>query len=193
MSDINQARVWTFRGLVLVGTAWLLYSWFLPWWSLDIHMLRADAVVVRPWGEESNLGAWQVVFDLPQMPAFFAPFAWIYLGLCIILLLSSLLVKEKRINRGRFDFFLPQAIIGAAGLAYIVVPAVAAIVIAILLRQYEVRGVTVPLQGTVFLDIGEMWASDVTSRLRLGYWLAWGAGIFLIVLALLRQRIIGRG
>ena len=193
MSGARTARAWTFRGLVLVGMGWLLYSWFLPWWSMDIAQLGPDRVIVRPWGEEANLGAWQMVFDMPQLPAFFEPFAWTYLGVCVVLLILSLLVKDKIIKLGRFTASLPQAIVGAVGIAYIAVPAIATLAIMINLSMFEVDGVTVPLQGTVHLDFGQPWASDVTSRLRLGYWLAWGAGAFLILMALMRDKIVGKG
>jgi hypothetical protein len=50
----------------------------------------------------------------------------------------------------------------------------------------------IPLQGTVYLNLGDIYASPATSSLRLGYWLAWATGALLIVLALLRNKIIGR-
>ena len=192
MGEANPARVWVFRGLVAAGTGWLLYSWFQPLWSLDIAMLGPDRVIVRPWGEQANLGSWNVVFDIPQMPAFFEPFAWTYLGLCVLVLIASMFVKDRHVRLARFSLSLPRAMIGAVGFGYIAVPAIATLALLYNLNQFEVDGVTVPLQGTVHLDFGQPWASNVTSNLREGYWLAWGAGAFLIILALLRPRIIGR-
>lgn len=182
-----------FRVLVVMATCGLLYSWFLPWWSLDIAMLGPDRVVVRPWGEEANLGAWSVIFDLPQMPAFFEPVAWIYLGVCVVLLVASVVVKEKSIETAGLLVSLPRALVGAVGIAYMAAPAIATLAIMYNLGQFEVDGVSVPLQGTVLLDFGPPWTSDVTSSLRSGYWLAWSVGAFLIILAMLRPRIVDRG
>jgi len=193
MTTADKSGIWAFRGLVVVATGALLYSWFLPWWSLDIAMLGPDRVVVRPWGEEANLGSWNIIFELPQMPAFFEPFAWTFLGVCVVLLIASLLVKEKLIEIAGFSVSLPRAIVGAAGVAYMAAPAIATLAIMYNLGQFEVDGVTVPLQGTVLLDFGAPWISHVTSSLRPGYWLAWGVGAFLIILALLRRKIVGRG
>ncbi len=186
-------RAWIFRGLVLVATGWLLYSWFMPLWGLDIAQLRPDAVILRPWGEELFLGPDAPKFTMPTMPDFFAPLMWTYLGIIVVLLLSSLLVREKAFSLGRLRLSLPQAIIGGVGFVHLIFAVVTPIMITIKLGQSPLSGVTTPLQGTVVLDLGYPYVSEATSSLRLGYWLAWGVGTFLIVLALLRNKIIGRG
>jgi hypothetical protein len=66
--NMREVRAWIFRGLVLVATGLLLYSWFVPLWGLDIAMLRPDAVLVRPWGEELFLDKWAAQFNIPTMP-----------------------------------------------------------------------------------------------------------------------------
>lgn len=190
---MREVRAWIFRGLVLVATGWLLYSWFMPLWGLDIAQLRPDAVLVRPWGEELFLGPDVPNVRIPTMPDVFAPLMWTYLGICVVLLLSSLLVREKAFGLGRLRLSLPQAIIGGVGFVHLIFAAVTAIMITIKLGQFQLSGVTTPLQGTVVLDLGYPYVSEATSSLRLGYWLAWGVGTFLIVLALLRNKIIGRG
>ena len=180
-------RAWIFRGLVLVAIGWLLYSWFMPLWGLDIAQLRPDAIMVRPWGVELFLGP----DNIPAMPVFFAPLMWTYLGISVVLLLSSLLVREKAFSLGRLRLSLPQAIIGGVGFVHLIFAAVTTIMITINLGGVQLSGVTTPLQGTVVLDLGYPYVSEATSSLRLGYWLAWGVGTFLIVLALLRNKIIG--
>lgn len=189
---MRTSRAWIFPGLVLVATGLLVYSWFIPLWGLDISMLRPDAVLVRSWGEELFLGDLVQMVAIPTMPAFFAPLLWTYLVICVVLLLSSLVLGDKSFRLGRLRLSLPQTIIAFVGLSRLVFAAVAAIMITVNLGQFEVRGVTVPLQGTVVLDFGPPWTGPVTSSLRLGYWLALVTGILLIVLALLRPIIVGR-
>ena len=190
---MREVRAWIFRGLVLVATGLLLYSWFLPLWGLDIAMLRPDAVIVRPWGEELFLDNWAAQFNIPTMPDVFAPLMWTYLVISVVLLLSSLVVGEKTFSLGRLRLSLPQAIIGGVGFVHLIFAAVIPIMITIKLGQFQLAGVTTPLQGTVTFNLGDPYVSEATSSLRLGYWLAWGVGTFLVVLALLRNKIIGRG
>ena len=185
------AGVWIFRALVLVDIGLLLYAWFLPLWGLDIKLLRPDAVLVRPWGEKLFLGAYAEIFPIPRVPAFFPALMWTYLAICVVLSLASLVLPEIPLSVGRFSLSLPQAIIGFVGLAHVVFVVVFPIVLSFNLRKFEVEGVTTPLQGTVTLDFGSPYVTPVTSTLRLGYWLAWGAAIFLVALALLRPIIIG--
>ena len=189
---MREVRAWIFRGLVLVATGCLLYSWFMPLWGLDIALLRPDAIIVRPWGEELFLGPDVPNVNIPTMPDVFAPLMWTYLGISVVLLLSSLLVREKVFSLGRLRLSLPQAIIGGVGFVHLIFAAVTPIMIMINLGGFQLSGVTTPLQGTVVLDLGYPYVSEATSSLRLGYWLAWGVGTFLIVLALLRNKIIGR-
>jgi hypothetical protein len=166
----------------------------MPLWGLDIKLFGSDAVLVRSWGEEIFLEEFAVMVNLPTMPAFFALLMWAYLGISVVLLLSSLLVGEKAFSLGRLRLPLPQLMIGGVGFVHLVFAAVTAIMITMKLGQFD-AGVPVPpipLQGTVYLNLGDIYASPATSSLRLGYWLAWATGALLIVLALLRNKIIGR-
>lgn len=189
---MSDTRIWIFRALVVVGIGLLLYSWFMPLWGLDIQLLQSDAVLVHSWGEELNIGAYAEMFPIPSMPDFFPILMWIYLAVCVVLLLASLVLPEGSFDLGRFRLSLPQALVGVVGLAHIAFVIVAAIAISYNLGQFEVKGVTTPLQGTVTLDFGSPYISEATSSLRLGYWLAWATAIYLVGLALLRPIIIGR-
>lgn len=193
MSTTNKSRAWIFPGLVIAATGLLIYSWFMPLWGLDIAMLGPDRVIVRSWGEELFIGAYADMFPIPRMPAFFPVLMWLYLAVCVVLLLSSLVLPERPFHLGVFRLSLPQAVIGGVGLMHMVFAAVAAIVISFNLGQFEVDGVTTPLQGTVTLNFGNPYVSEATSSLRLGYWLAWAAAIFLVALAVLRPWIAGNG
>ncbi len=188
---MSRARVWLLRSLVIVGAGLMLLSWFLPWWGCRVppEYFVKDVVVIHPWGLEQNLGPYAQYIYGSEMPVWFAPLAWIYLGICIALLLFSLLAKEKAVSLGKFKFSLPQVLIGGVGLSYIVVVVIAVIVIAIRAGDFF----DTPLQGHIFIDLGEAGlVVGAWTSLRLGYWLACAVGPFCVVLALLRDKIIGK-
>jgi hypothetical protein len=89
----------------------MLISWFLPWWGLNITELGENAVIIHPWGLEMDLGEMAYVVKGADMPAWFAPLMWIYLGLSILALLFSLFVSSKRsISLGKFKLSIPKAL-----------------------------------------------------------------------------------
>jgi hypothetical protein len=184
-------RVWLFRFLVLVATGYLLVTWFMPWWQAFVLSLEINsvAVVVRPWTLENYVPADYAYMVIgAEMPVWFAPLMWIYLGLCIAALLFSLFAREKRVGLGKFRLSLPQALIGGVGLSYIVIVALAVTVIAI--RAADFYGASV--SGSIVMAISEFEKSNVETSLLLGYWLACGVGPLLILLALFRNKIIGK-
>jgi hypothetical protein len=122
-----------------------------------------------------------------EMPGFFAPFMWLYLGLAIAALLIGAWIKDKSIGLFGRKFNLSKLIIGVVGFSYIVVVIVAVIFAAIRTRQFGLS-----LLGRSFISRGELEETWVEARLLFGYWLACGVGPLLIVLALLRNRIIGK-
>jgi len=180
-------RVWLFRGLVIVAAGLLLFSWFMPWWRAFIATINGQ-VQIHPWGLKHNLiGPDAAYMAGTEMPAFFAPLMWTYLGICIALLLFSLLVKEKTFNLGKFKLSLPKVLIGGVGLSYIVVVVLAVIIAAI--RTGDFYGT--PLIGVTYVAFNDV-GTAVEAGLLFGYWLACGVGPLLIVLALLRNKIIGK-
>ena len=180
--------IWIFRGLLVLGIAFFAFVWFMPLWGLDIAMLRADAVLVRSWGEELNIGNYAQLFPIPSMPGFFPALMWIYMGLCLLLLAIALICPARPVSLARFTISLPQLLVGSVGLSQIVFVAVAAIVITIMLGTFEVDGVTTPLQGTVTLNFGQPYITEATSSLRSGYWLTLISGLYLLFLAWLHSR-----
>lgn len=178
------------RFLILAAIGLIFTSWFSPWWTCDIIPDEAElkpiyeAVHIRPWGLEDHLGSYSGYIGGSQMPAFFAPLMWIYLGLITALLLFSLFAKEKMVGLGKFKFNLPKLLIGGVGLSFIFIVALAAIVAAIRTGEFY----NTKLMGTVYdFTLG----LTVNSRLLFGYWLACGTGVFITILALLRDRITG--
>jgi len=189
---MSKIRVWIFRGLVGIAAGLMITSWLLPWWSCTIAQIGFSPVAqIYPYGLWLNMeeiGGYLDYLKGAEMPAFFAPLIWAYLGLCIALLLSSLFVKEKTFNLGKFRFSLPKVLIGGVGLSYIIVAVLAVIIAAIRTGAYF----QTPLQGQFTINIGDPFVSSAFTSLEFGYWLACGVGPLLIVLALLRNKIIGK-
>ncbi len=184
---MNNARVWLFRVLILAAAGLMLLSWFMPWWTADILELDAT-VVIRPWGLEENLGDFASWIKGSDMPAFFAPAIWTYLGICIAALLFVSWIKDRNIRLLRKHFSLPKFVIGLVGFSYIVVVVLAVIIAAI--RTGDFYGLA--LIGYTYIDLGEPMISGVEAGFLLGYWLACAVGPLLIILALLRNKIIGK-
>ena len=185
----HSVRRWLFGGLLLVGAGLMLVSWFSPWWGARISDLRGvDHIVMRPWGVEV-VGEVSTFADraLYSMPALFAPFMWVYLGLCMVALAVSLFV-EKEITLGQFKLSLPQVLIGIVGLSYMIA-VVAALSIA-LIRSGD--GGVQFLGSSIVPNPMTGGRTRFTGALKPGYWLAVGAGPVLVALALLRNTIIGK-
>ena len=181
--------VWLFRALLVAGAAFMVYSWFAPWWSAAIAGLPGkDHLVMRPWGV-------QVVAQvkasgdqsLYSMPWFFAPFMWTYLTVCMLALAASLFV-DRTISLGRIRLSLAVVLIGLVGLSYMAAVGIA----------YGVGELKAGWAGTNFIGKSSIKNAmsgakvKMVSDLQIGYWLALGAGAVLFVLALLRGLIVGK-
>ncbi len=187
----NNARIWLFRILALACTALLVVSWLLPWWGADVEALALkNAIVIHPWGLVSNMGddtqyvpGWGT-----YMPGWFAPFMWCYLALAVIAVLIGSWMKDKSINFLGKKLNLSALLIGIAGFSYVVV-----VIIAVIMISVEAGGLFgIPLVGRVWIALGgHAEQSWVASHILSGYWLSCVAGPLLIILALLRNRIIG--
>ena len=187
-AKMSNKRVWLFRVLVVAAAGLMLLSWVLPWWRADITVINAW-VVVRPWGIQSCQFVSEY-FPTACMPGWFAPFAWIYLVVCIALLLFSLFANEKVFSLGKFKFSLPQLIIGGVGLSYM-----AACVIMVVygsIRATEYSGMKFLGNQIIVVDPEMNIVSGAYARVLFGYWLAWATGLLLVALALLRNKIIGK-
>jgi hypothetical protein len=191
-TDITDAKasntgIWIFRVLVVAVAGVMLVSWFLPWWTVDIEAFGNDMVQIRPWGLVLNerMGDFKVLLKGADMPVWFAPFMWTYLGLCMIALLVGAWVRDKELDIGRFKIKLSQLLIGGVGFSYFVVGIVTAIYGSI--RANAIMGV--PLLGRSFINLGEPLITYIESRFLPGYYLIYVTAILLIALALLRDKI----
>ena len=188
---MSNVRSWVFRVLVLASAGLILYTWFQPWWTAYIVELDVYGVSVFPYGMEINMdnySHWLAGAD-EVMPSWFTPFMWFYLGLCMVALLLGMFISDKkRVGLGKLTVSAPKALIGGVGLSYIVVVVSAVLVIAANAPDFY----GAPLMGKIYVSMGSMQHSDVVTTLEFAYWLACGTGLFIAILGLLRNKIIGK-
>ncbi len=180
-------RVWLFRVLVLAAAALFVVSWLIPWWRCNIQE-SGLFVQIRPWGLEHNLGNFVMYMGGdPSMPGFFAPLMWAYLVIAIGALLVSLFLKERTLTIKKRQFSLPRFIVFLVGLSYIV------FVLVFLAYAY----LRVSALGSEFIGIGYVTipefhlGAESISDLEPGFKVACFVGPLLVVLALLRNKILG--
>ncbi len=165
----------------------MLISWFMPWWKAAILELDRS-VLIRPWGLEHDLGDLAGYIQGAEMPSWFAPFMWAYLGICMLVLLFSLFAPAKEVRLAKFQFSLSQLLVGGVGLSYIVALIVAVVYASMRVGEFW----DLQLIGKTYVELGEIEKGYVEANLQLGYWVAWVAGVLLLVLGLLRNRIVGQ-
>ena len=183
--------VWIFRALLVAGAAFMVYSWFSPWWSAKIAVIPGDNhMVLHPWGVEAvtqvRANADISLFSMP-FPGLFAGFMWTYLAVCMLALAAGLLV-DRQISLGRFKLPLAVVLIGLVGLSYM-----AAVGLALGIGELKAGWAGANFIGKSNVFEPQSGAKlKMVSDLRIGYWLALGAGAVLFVLALLRRLFVGK-
>lgn len=185
---------WIFRILLVAGAAYMVYSWFEPWWSAKILVLPGeDHMVMRPWGIEVVSQVKKNAEDsLWSMPWFFEPFMWTYLTLCMLALAASLFVK-RQISFGfvklpKLKLPLATVLIGFVGMSYLI-----AVVLAFVIGDLRAEMADSNFIGKSKV-VHAMTGNKVkmVSDLKDGYWFALYAGPVLILLALLRGLFVGK-
>ena len=177
--------VWIFRVLLVAGAAFMIYSWFQPWWSANIAVVPGDDdMVLHPWGVDvasmvrANVD--ETAFEMP-FPGLFAGFMWVYLVVCMLGLAASLFVT-KRFRLGRINFSLAMVVILLVGISYM-----AAVGLAVGIGELKAGA-----SGANFIGKSNILEPQtgiklkMTSDLLIGYWLSLGAGGVLTVLGLTR-------
>jgi hypothetical protein len=183
---MKNARVWLFRVLVLVGAGVMALTWTMPWWTVTINELGRDLIQVYPYGLVLNLGEWASYAAGAQMPGWFTPLMWLYFGVAILALLAGAWIQNKNISLLGRKFDLSRWMVGLVGLTYVIAVVTAVVFISIRAGSFF----NTPVQGYFSINFSEI-ESGGNSSLQLGYWLSWGVGLFLIVVALLRNKIVG--
>jgi hypothetical protein len=187
-------RTWIFRGLVLIGAVLFIYAWFQPWWTAYIVALSTTAVNIYAYGIESfvpsDFSAWIAGYD-QIMPSWFDNFMWIYLAVCVVVILFGMFAssdEKERIGIGKIGVSLPSALVGGVGISFIIVAITAVIVISMNLKGFY----NAPLNGVFRLDMGDPYISNVETKLTIGYYLGCAGGLLLIITAALRRFIVGK-
>ncbi len=189
---MSKSRVWLFRGLVIIAVGLMLLSWLRPWWICTVdamYMLNQGLIKIRPWGLEHNLGSFAGWVTGSDMPVWFAPFVWLYLGVCIAALLFAAWIKDKVIRLIGRNFDLSRLIIGAVGISYIFVAVTAFVFAKIRSAEFGAN-----FLGYTYLQVDPHTGgfADLNASLQWGYWLTYVVGLILIALALLRNKILGK-
>jgi hypothetical protein len=185
------AGVWIFRVLLVAGAAFMVYSWFSPWWGATVAVLKGeDHLLLRPWGVEvvsqvrANID--ESLFSMPY-PSLFAGFMWTYLAVCMLALAASLFV-DKHISIGRIKVPLAVVLIGLVGMSYLAAAGLA----------YGIGELKAEWAGSNFIGKSSVKEPQsgaklkMVSDLKIGYWLALSAGGALTALALLRVFVGGK-
>lgn len=189
---MGNLRAWLFRGLTVIAAALMVVSFILPWWSSFIDEIQVTVAKIFPYGlwlDIDEIGGYTYYIPGYELPVWFTPVMWTYLGLCIVALIFSLFAKEKTIKLGKLNMTLPQFLVGFVGLSYLVVDIVFVIVATVRVGSYFDG---MPLLGEHYIVLDYPVAGYAYSQFEIGFYLSIGVGLLLIILSLLRNRIIGK-
>jgi hypothetical protein len=181
MGSAGSWRLWLFRGLVLGACIMVIISAVLPWWSAVVSHYDSGTwrITIYQYGIPRGAAPLDIATDLT--PVYQIVLAWVYVAASAGLMLWSTWLKGKK----------AQLLLAAIGLSFALYAAVAAYIV-IAHRVADFGG---QLVGVSAIRIPQQDISDVplnmTSKLRAGYYLAYIAGGFTVVLALLRNVITG--
>lgn len=182
---------WIFRILVVAGAAAMLYSWFQPWWSTDIAVIKGEMdMILHPWGVEAaaqvrnNID--ESAFQMP-FPQVFAGFMWVYLVVCMLALAASLFVT-KRFRLGPINMSVAMLMILLVGLSYM-----AAVGLALGIGQLKAAASGVAFLGKgVYIEPVSEAKLKMVSQLEMGYWISLAAGGALTFIGLIRPIFVRR-
>ncbi len=179
-----RASVWLFRGLVIISAGLMVLAWLSPWWAADSSggLSLKNAVVIHPWGLEQNLGTYAQYITGADMPGWFAPFAWTYLGICLVVLLCAVVLKDKIVRFMGRRWTRSEIMVGLVGVSYIGTALIMFIVAKIRTADFGVN-----LLGQSKLAVGPE-RLTIDSSLQIGFWLAIGVGLLMIGVAYYEYR-----
>lgn len=175
--------VWLYRGLVVAAAAAMAYTWYQPWWIADVAVIKGtDDLVLHPWGVEVvRQVRVQADPSLYEMPAFFAPFTWVYFSAAMLALAASLFLN-MRLRLGPIKMQLATALILIVGLSYIITVALAYGIGTLRAEAMEISFIG----ASEFVDPMSHRKMKMVSDLQVGYWYALYSGIALFALGLVR-------
>lgn len=172
--NMTSFRFWLFRGLVAVAAGLMIGSFSVPWWAANMPDIAfIDPVRVYGYGFEHDLVELAPYVAMDVTPFYQTVLAWVYIAASVGLVLYSTWLRGRK----------AKWLLGGVGLTYIAYAAIAVIWVAIRTGDFAMS-----LQGHSLVQ-GEI---DAYASLRFGYYLAYAAGGLFLVLALLRNIIVGR-
>lgn len=177
--------MWIFRVLLVAGAAFMVYSWFQPWWSGNFPVIPGEPdMVLHPWGVDAvsqvRTNVDESLFQMP-FPEVFAGFMWVYLVVCMLALAVSLF-WTKRLKLGPINVSYAMLFILLVGISYAAAAGIA----------YEIGTLKAAASGAKFIGNSNVLEPatgakvKMTSGLEPGFWLSIYAGGALIVLGLVR-------
>lgn len=185
-------RNWLYRGLVIIGAGLMAFSFTQMWWALSIKGVGKEginAVQIFPYALKQTVPKeYQSFMTGSDMPAFFEPAMWTYLGIAILALLIGLVVLKRSGKLLRFRFNISSFIVGFVGISYALVIGTFLVVAAI--RTGDFWGTH--LLGETYVNVGGAYQTWVIAKLQMGFYLAIATSVLLLALGIFRSRIVGR-
>jgi hypothetical protein len=186
---LNSSRIWLFRGLVAAGIALILASWFSVWWRADILMWQDRYAQIRPYALEMDPFI-RGYMPGAKLPDWMPPFVWSFFGAVMLAMVAGMFAPAKRFGIWKIQFPLSTYFISGVGVAFIVCAVVMAVYASIEMARVW-PGMQLNALQTLEIDPETHSFSNVDARFLPGYYLAWAAGIYCIVLGLLSDKIKG--
>jgi hypothetical protein len=169
-------KIWLYRLSVIVVCGLMLVSFLMPWWTTRISG-TSNYICIYGYGLRHNLQDLRNYILSDETPISQIVLAWTYMTISISLIILSLWLKG---NAGKW-------LMGVIGLIYLVYALLAIFVV--VTGRLEELGLT--LRGWSSFK-GEEGAGDLYSSLRFGLYLAYITGTLCIILAMLRDIIMGK-
>jgi hypothetical protein len=157
-------KSWLFRIMVICAGVIMLVSFILPWWTCSFS--QTTDIRIYGWGLRHNLAQLSAYVAQDITPLYQTILAWVYIGLSIVVLISSMFIKRK-------IAFLLQGIVGLGYIAYALIAVYN--VISNRVQQYSIL-----LQGRTSMGSG----LNLQSSIQPGFYLALAAGGLIVLLAI---------
>lgn len=195
---MNTARVWIFRALVLIGAGTFVYSFFAPWWIARCSSAVAGDgdVIVHPYGlDDGGFGGY---FELMPghgsevaVPDWLIILIWVFFGAALLGLLLGIIFNKKTIPLFGKNLNISRWAVGLVGILYLLVAGAG-----MAFAYSKINALGLPFIGNAWVDLGSfaMWKIelDVTAWIPFGYYLALGTGVYLLLLGIFRNLIVGK-
>ena len=172
-------REWLFRVLVLATAGLMLVSVILPWWTAEVNSeastpsgITSFTVNLYQYGIPKGFGASFFILDVT--PRYQTVVALSYIGVSICFMLLSTWSRRRQ----------SRWLLGGIGLGYIAYCVATLVLISIRVKNYDIS-----IQGNTYLD---QMLAHVNTKFQTGYYLAYGAGFLCIILAGLKEVILGK-